>query len=156
MMLVRWVKLLNLYSQPEAWACFHDLLGNQLSLLHVTSGQVCVVRTCLLGNNFLWVSCFFYILWTEAQHPFCVDHLLKDGRTVNSLERILSLLWSKGQVYLLPSIIKRRSLSRARRWGTFACSRLQRTGEPILFSDHCVSCVTWPSSRDSGNGATRK
>lgn len=59
MILVRWVKLLNLYSQPEAWACFHDLLVNQLSLLHVTSGQVYVVRTCLLGNNFLCVSCFF-------------------------------------------------------------------------------------------------
>lgn len=71
MMLVRWVKLLNLYSQPEAWACFYDLLGNQLSLLHITSGQVYVVRTCLLGNNFLWVSCFLQLMNRRTAPFFC-------------------------------------------------------------------------------------
>lgn len=73
---------------------------SHVSLLHVATWQVYVVRRCLLGDSFPWVSCVSARLVNrKAQQVFIGDGLLNDSCSVNSLgirEKKMSPLQSKG------------------------------------------------------------
>lgn len=158
MTLVRWSKLLNLDINVKHRLIFLTFPGSAVSFTcnHWADARG---RNVFVGRQFFMGLVFFYILWLEAQHPFFADQgWLFIKQPWKKREHLLSgvkgrfISWPVSQREWLPPGHRDEVGLRAaivKDWGFLTSGFLSSSAA------RCVSCVTWPSSRDSGDGAWR-
>lgn len=158
MTLVRWSKLLNLDINQKHGLVFMTFPGSAVSFTcnHWAGARG---KNVFVGRQFSVGLVFFHILWWEKHNILFLQ--TKDACTLNSLERRESVSpGGKGRFIFCP-VSQREWLPPGHRdevglraaivkdWGFLTSGFLSSSAA------RSVSCITWPSSRDSGNGAWR-